>query len=199
VETEIMSESWDDYADGLDNNKTVVAYALKAYESLLDIVEIEDWKVLDFGCGTGLLTEKISHQASSVVAIDSSEKMISIFVNKRLRNVYTIQGELSQNLININKTLRCNFDLIVASSVLAFVPNYEETLKLLKQLLNKGCLFIQWDWLKEDEASGSGFTKESVESALGQEGFSEHSTSVPFSMEDSEDSLSVVMGVAKNA
>ncbi|MEM7112319.1 MAG: class I SAM-dependent methyltransferase [Chloroflexota bacterium] len=193
-----MSTSWDDFADGWDTNEAVVLYALKAYESLLKTVELGGCNVLDFGCGTGLLTEKIARQARSVVALDPSEKMIAVLTSKHLKNVYTITSELSQNLINTNERLRCGFDLIVASSVLAFVPDYQKTLTLLKQLLKEGGLFVQWDWLKESETSGIGFSKEAIESALKQAGFLEYSTSVPFSMEGPDGSMNVVMGVAKN-
>ena len=120
-----MSENWDDYADGWDSNEAVNSYCLKAYESLLNTVELQGRKVLDFGCGTGLLTEKISNQASSVVAIDPSEKMISVLADKCLGNVVTIQSELTHNLIDTDENLRSGFDIIVASSALAFVPDYQ--------------------------------------------------------------------------
>lgn len=194
-----MSESWDDYADGWDSNEAVISYCDKAYESLLKIVDLEGLKVLDFGCGTGLLTEKISKHASSVVAMDSSGKMVSILNDKRLKNVHTINAELSQELIERNDVLNNDFDMIVASSVLAFVPDYQETLKLLKQLLKKGGLLVQWDWLKESEEPGIGFSKELIELALAQAGFSKCSISLPFSMESENGSMKVVMGVAVNA
>lgn len=193
-----MSDSWDDYADGWDSNEAVVLYSNKAYESLLNIVNLDGLRVLDFGCGTGLLTEKIACKASSVVAIDPSEKMIEVLNAKQLDNVVTIPKELSKNTIASNAQLQGGFDLIVASSALAFVPDYQETLNLLKTLLKKDGVLIQWDWLKESEGPGNGFSRELVESALAKAGFSEFSTSVPFSMEAGNDSMSVVMGVAKN-
>lgn len=193
-----MSDSWDDYADGWDSNEAVVLYSNKAYESLLNIVNLDGLRVLDFGCGTGLLTNKIACKASSVVAIDPSEKMIDILNAKQLDNVVTIPKELSKNTIASNTQLQDGFDLIVASSALAFVPDYQETLGLLKTLLNQGGVLVQWDWLKEQDGEGSGFSQASIEVALKQAGFSEYSTSVPFSMEAGEDSMKVVMGVAKN-
>lgn len=192
-----MSESWDDFADGWDTNEAVVLYSAKAYESLLNVVQLEGNTILDFGCGTGLLTEQIARQANSVVAIDPSKRMIAILDGKQLENVYTIAKELSQDLIDTDEHLRSGFDLIVASSALAFVPDYQATLKLLKQLLKKGGVFVQWDWLNEDGASGMGFSQASIESALAQVGFSEYSTSTPFSMEDANGSMTIVMGVAK--
>lgn len=194
-----MSESWDDYADGWDSNEAVILYCQKAYESLLNIVDLEGRKVLDFGCGTGLLTERISDHAMSVVAIDPSKKMISVLTDKHLKNVHVINSELTQDLINNDEVLRGGFDVIVASSALAFVSDYQETLNLLKQLLRKGGFLVQWDWLKEPDEPGIGFSEELIELALKQAGFSKYSTSVPFSMEGSDGSMNVVMGIAENA
>ncbi|MCG7545770.1 class I SAM-dependent methyltransferase [Pseudoalteromonas sp. MM17-2] len=194
-----MSESWDDYADGWDSNEAVILYCQKAHESLLNNVDLEGRKVLDFGCGTGLLTERISNQASSVVAIDPSKKMISVLKGKHLNNVHAINSELTQELIDNDQVLRSGFDIIVASSALAFVSDYQETLKLLKLLLRKGGFLVQWDWLKEREEPGIGFSEELIELALEQAGFSKYSTSVPFSLEGSDGSMKVVMGIAENA
>ncbi|WP_371189007.1 class I SAM-dependent methyltransferase [Thalassotalea maritima] len=194
-----MSESWDDYADGWDSNEAVILYCHKAYESLLNIVDLDGRKVLDFGCGTGLLTERISDHASAVVAIDPSKKMISVLSDKHLKNVQVINGELTQDLISNDDVLRDGFDVIVASSALAFVSDYQETLNLLKQLLRKGGFLVQWDWLKENDELGIGFSKEQIELALEQAEFSKYTTSIPFSMESSDGSMNVVMGVAENA
>ncbi|MBL7004254.1 MAG: class I SAM-dependent methyltransferase [Gammaproteobacteria bacterium] len=194
-----MTESWDDHADGWDSNEAVILYCQKAYEALLNIVDLEGRKVLDFGCGTGLLTERISGHANSVVAIDPSEKMISALTGKHLNNVHAINGELTQELIDNDEVLRSGFDIIVASSALAFVPDYQQTLKLLKQLLRKGGFLVQWDWLKKSEEPGIGFSEELIELALKQARFSKYSTSVPFSMESPNGSMKVVMGIAENA
>ena len=82
-----MSDSWDEYAEEWDSNADVITYSQKAYDSLCETVNPEGLDVLDFGCGTGLLTEKLSPIVSKIVAIDSSEKMISILNKKQLTNV----------------------------------------------------------------------------------------------------------------
>ena len=87
---------------------------------------------------------------------------------------------------------------MVASSALAFVPDYVTTLRLLKQLLNKGGCLVQWDWLKEEGDEGYGFTEQQIKSALTEVGFAECSTSVPFSLQSEGSALDVLMGVAKN-
>ena len=55
-----MAKSWDEYAADWDNEPSALLYADKAFESLQQIVDIQDLRVLDFGCGTGLLSQKLS-------------------------------------------------------------------------------------------------------------------------------------------
>ena len=46
------------------------------------VISVNEIRVLDFGCGTGLLTEKIAPLVNEIVAIDSSPKMIEVLRKK---------------------------------------------------------------------------------------------------------------------
>ena len=194
-----MSESWDEYAEGWDSNADVILYSRKAYDSLCEILDLEGIDILDFGCGTGLLTELLSPTPNRILGLDSSEKMISVLENKHLSNVDTLITELTEDTIKSNVALQSEFDLIVASSVCAFLPNYESTLRLLKTLLKPNGIFVQWDWLKTDGDSDFGFTEEMVETAFVQVGLESLSITKAFSLESKEGVMQVLMGVAKNA
>lgn len=194
-----MSESWDEYAEGWDSNSDVVLYSRKAYDTLCEILNLEGIDILDFGCGTGLLTELLSPTANRILGLDSSEKMISVLENKHLGNVDTLTAELTEDTIKSNVALQSKFDLIVASSVCAFLPNYESTLRLLKTLLRPNGIFVQWDWLKTDGDSDFGFTEETVESAFVQAGLESLSITKAFSLESKEGAMQVLMCVAKQA
>ena len=50
-----MSESWDDYADDWDTNQDVITYSEKAYDSLCQLISLDGLRVLDFGCGSGVV------------------------------------------------------------------------------------------------------------------------------------------------
>jgi len=191
-----MSENWDLHADGWDSNKDVVKYSELAFESLSKITNLKGLNILDFGCGTGLLTEKLSTDANHIVSLDSSEKMISVLKNKNLNNVSTITTELSKNTIENNDLLKTKFDLIVASSVFAFLPNYEKTLSLLKTLLSPGGRIIQWDWLETEDTPGFGFTKIRIESALRATGLKASSISEPFTFKSNDSEMKVIMCVS---
>jgi predicted TPR repeat methyltransferase len=194
-----MSESWDDYAEDWDINEDAISYSEKAFETLIKEIKLEGLNILDFGCGTGLLTEKMSQLANKIVALDSSSKMISILNNKKLINVTTISEPLSENTIKENSSLHNKFDLIVASSVFSFLPEYESILVLLKSLLVPDGMLIQWDWLSPKEDSEFGFSEERISSAYSESGFELKSITIPFSHISPKGSTPVLMGMAKNA
>ena len=194
-----MNESWDDYAEGWDGNEDVISYSDKAFRALCEVVNPEGLLILDFGCGTGLLTERMATTADRIVAVDPSEKMISVLQNKQLSNVETLIAVLSEETIKTYELFRSKYDLIVASSVCSFLPDYEGTLGLLKTLLKPNGVFVQWDWLKSDEDNDSGFDEERIESAYQLAGLEKLSITEAFSIESEEGPMNVIMGVARNA
>ena len=193
-----MSDSWDDYAEGWDSNSDAITFAAQAYRSLIDLIDISGLRILDFGCGTGLLTERMALDADRVVALDSSAKMISVLNDKGLENVETIAEILSEKLIYGNSFLYPKFDLVVASSVCAFLPEYENTLLLLKSLLKTNVILVQWDWLKSDQDSTVGFTRESINLAFAKSGIEVVAIKESFSILSNGNSMKVVMAAGKN-
>lgn len=162
-----MDGSWDDCAEGWEDQPGVKTYSENAFKALSSIHSPFQGceRILDFGCGTGLLTEKLAPLVQEVVAIDASSNMVEILIKKKISNVVPATFILSSDTINTEEVLcRGKFDLIVASSVLLFVDNYEETLCLLRSLLASGGKFVQWDWFASSSDS-FGFTEERVQSA----------------------------------
>jgi len=194
-----MRNSWDDHADEWDSNQDVILYSERAYSTLSEIVNIEGLNILDFGCGTGLLTERMSPTANRILALDSSDKMISVLRNKQFDNVDVLVADLSKESIETNELLHVEFDLIVASSVCAFLSDYDRTLGLLKTLLKPTGIFIQWDWLKLNEESEFGLTKERIESAFDKGDLETKIIAEAFSLESGGKNMKVIMGVAKNS
>lgn len=193
-----MYDSWDDSAEEWDTNIDAISYSEKVYESLTNEVNIEGQNILDFGCGTGLLTERLSLFASNIVAIDTSPKMISILHSKNLPNVTVLSESLTLDLMKNHPAFINKFNLIVASSVFSFLPNYESILKLLKPLLTTNGLFIQWDWLSPDNNSEFGLSEAAIKNAFQITGFKHIKLTRPFSLTTEKGNLPVVMGVAKN-
>ena len=185
-----MGDSWDDCAATWDENVSVQEYAGKAFQTLGDHLDLSSVRsVLDFGCGTGLLTDKMAASCTRIVAIDASKAMVEVLNGKGYQNVTTVGDFLTEELIASNPCFHEKFDLIVASSVCSFLPNYEQIVALLKTLLIPGGRFVQWDWLSEE------FSKERVEGVLSAAKFTNVETSQPFEMEMEGTKMQVVMGV----
>ena len=197
-----MADSWDDYAEEWDRNEQVRDYANRAFSCLTEKLDlrVEDLnlkRVLDFGCGTGLLTEKLSPLVREVVAVDSSQKMTAVLRKKAIGNVTAICADLDDEAVRAECFWFSGFDLIVASSVCGFVPDYGSTLKLLAGALVDGGMFVQWDWMASDREE-FGLSEERVESALRSAGFTEIQIGTPFklSMQGAERPVLMAYAVA---
>lgn len=192
-----MNNIWDGYAEDWDANPDVIEYSEKAFHCLEKVAKFEAGEVFDFGCGTGLLTEKLSLHAKTVVSLDSSQKMIEGLAAKNLPNVIPVHGALSELLTPENSVCQSRFDLVVASSVCAFVPDYGEVLLQLKALLKPEGMFVQWDWFSSGGSSGPGFTEDQLVDAIEKAGFHSIAVSRAFSMSAPEGEAPVLMAVAR--
>ncbi|OMH37991.1 class I SAM-dependent methyltransferase [Motiliproteus sp. MSK22-1] len=194
-----MNNEWDEYAEGWDADASVQQYADNAFDELSKLVDLNDLSVFDFGCGTGSLAQILSPRVKDIVALDGSSEMINILSKKKLSNVSTISGFLTQDLIDSHPLLTKKFDLIVASSVCGFLPDYEITLGLLKSLLKIGGVFVQWDWLSNDDTSDVGLSETRVVRALKENKYIEVQVKTPFEMSSLNGTMTVLMASGKNA
>ena len=191
-----MATNWDDYAAEWESEPSAVLYAQKAFDSLQEIVDVQGKRILDFGCGTGLLSQKLSPLAKDIVALDSSEAMIEQLDMKELDNVEPVVDYLSRGLVAMHPAFRNQFDLVVASSVCSFLPNYSDIVDIVYSLLNKGNHFVHWDWLSEKDEEG-GMTPTHVLQVLSSVGFDEVEVTTPFSIDTPQGKLRVLMAIAK--
>ena len=194
----MLSNEWDEYAAGWDADASVQEYANKAFQELLRVIEINGLTVFDFGCGTGSLTQLLSPMAKNIVALDGSSEMIKLLAKKNLSNVSTISAFLTQELVDSHPELTKKFDLIVASSVCGFLPDYEITLGLLTSLLKSGGMFVQWDWLSNDDSAETGLSENRVLAALEANQLIDINIEKPFEMDSSKGTMRVLMAVGVN-
>lgn len=194
-----MSENWDEYAKDWDQDECARLYAEKAFASLIKRVDVRKtkWKskrVLDFGCGTGLLTETISPLVKEVIAVDTSEKMIEELKGKQISNVTAMCVDVNSSDVKQETVGLAEFDLIVASSVCSFLPDYETIVKVLSYLLVPKGYFVQWDWLSSDD-SDFGLTAKRIENALDGADYKNICVEPVFSLQTDEEDMPVLMGV----
>ena len=96
-----------------------------------------DMDVLDFGCGTGLLTLALQPFVRSVTGVDSSSGMLSVLAEKiqqqGISNVNTRHLDIEQGDV-----LTGNYHLVVSSMTLHHIPQVDQLLAQFKNILVPG-------------------------------------------------------------
>lgn len=200
---------WNDAAAVWDEDEAVRAYAQGAFASLEKAaadrgVALAGARVLDFGCGTGLLTQLLAPISGLVVALDPAEKMIAVVDEKAekldLPNVRTVAKTLSEARTARPELFKKAFDLVVCSSVCGFLDDYETTAKDLVELMAPGGLFVQWDWELDPSAEEPyGLTRGAIEKALSDAGLSDVEVEVGFEKAFEGETMRPLMGTGVKA
>jgi FkbM family methyltransferase len=164
AEWDAIAGEWDDLASNYRDGFVRV---------LFNLIDLDSLVVLDFGCGTGLLTEKLRANVSQVICVDPAPQMIDQVKEKmRAGEWQNVQAhccalahlkDAPENIQQEMRALEGKVDLIVASSVLSFIPEQHvaATMKELGSLLRpNGCL-LHSDWPKSEKNPG-GFTEQTA-------------------------------------
>lgn len=155
-------------------------------------IAIDGSAVIDFGCGTGLLTEQLVGAGASVEAVDTSAAMLAVLDAKIVeRNWATVRT--GTNIPSGGST----FDLVVCSSVCSFLDDYPGTLNELVGCLRPGGLFIQWDWERSADDS-HGLTRNEILEALGGAGLVEAAVRAAFTVEIHGQSMTPLLGYGQH-
>ena len=141
--------------------------------------------VLDFGCGTGLLSYALCPYADMIYGHDTSEGMRKVFEKKKaLNHTDNVQFLTAEELCGRT------YDVIFSSMVLHHIADVQAQIAALKKLLTPGGTFI-WIDLYEDDGSfhknepgfdgHNGFSEGEVKHTLQQCGFQSISLQTVFS------------------
>lgn len=143
-------------------------------------------KIMDFGCGTGLVGLELLPEVSFAVMADTSASMLEVLESKldyaQLEKVEIINGPLS---------LYKNRDIDKLISLMAFhhIENLDEIIERISKTLKHGGLFILGDVLTEDGSfhapatvPHNGFDLEELASRIEKFGF-EVLIKYPFSVQ----------------
>lgn len=186
-------DPWDDVAADWDRDDGPRLYAAAAYESLLTelrerSMRLDGLRVLDFGAGTGLLTERLVAEAGPVFAVDSSAGMLERLAIKAAGwPRVTVADRLPSDRLEV--------DLVVCSSVLGFVDHYRATVEELVRHLAPGGLFVQWDWERTvADDSDHGLTRAEIADALAGAGLVEIGVRTGFSVDVDQTEMRPLMG-----
>lgn len=167
--TDHVDDPWAEYAADWDDDEGARTYATSAHAHLLDVLtgrgpSVVGARILDFGAGTGLLTERLAADAAHIDAVDSSTAMLDELRAKIARRGWrhvTAAAELSD--------ASGTYDLVVASSVLTFVDDLDTTVSQLAARLRPGGALIHWDWERTD-THDHGLTRGEIRAAMNAAG-----------------------------
>lgn len=100
-------------------------------------------RIIDVGCGSGVLSSQLASLGSTVLGVDLSESMINIASSEFIVPEHDISFQ-NFSIQDFSKQYTGRpFDIAVANMSLITMPNYETALKSIKELLNsKGQLII---------------------------------------------------------
>lgn len=165
-----MEIAWDDLAASWDTEPSVVEYSKMAL-SLVQKLALPSLsgpirKIVDVGCGTGSLTRLMVDMADEIVAIDPSGPMIAKVEAAGLAKVKARHGVVDGAFA---REYESSVDLVVASSVCAFVPDYLGLVSNIATMLREGGVFLQLDWQDEKatlDEHGGGFSAEVLHMAV---------------------------------
>ncbi|MHA1466294.1 MAG: class I SAM-dependent methyltransferase, partial [Candidatus Heimdallarchaeaceae archaeon] len=132
---------WDKRATGYENQKkrseplhNRAIEKTKIYLKTSDIV-------LDYGCGSGLMTNQFTKHVKRILGIDISSKMIDVARrNAEEDNIKNI--DYAHSTIFDEKLAHEFFNVITAFNVLHLVEDEKKTLKRINELLKPGGLLI---------------------------------------------------------
>ena len=116
----------------------------KTYQKKLEITQSyfkPDWSVFEFGCGTGSTAIVHSPYVKQILATDISDEMIAIAEQKTqaqgITNISFQQGTLDSLPLNPE-----SFDAVLGLNILHLLPNVDETINRVNQLLKPGGIFV---------------------------------------------------------
>jgi len=98
-------------------------------------------RVLEFACGTGVMTLPVAAHVAHVRAIDIADEMV-----RRAAEKVETQGVTNVELSRTDLFDPCleegSFDAVMAFNVLCYVDNFEEVMRRIRSLLKPGGVFL---------------------------------------------------------
>ena len=134
---EILATSWDSKPQRV---KGAMSFASKVKEFLP--LDISSFDILDYGCGTGLVSFCFSNDVKSIEGLDNSKSMIEVYNEKSSKiGMKNINGFVHN--INEENLQKEKYDLIVTNMTMHHIKNTQDFIsKLTKSLKPNGYLAI---------------------------------------------------------
>lgn len=101
----------------------------------------KDSRVLEFACGTGIVTAAVAPHVASIRAIDISDEMV-IRAKAKMKSLGHENVEVTQTDLFDSSLPEGSFDAVMAFNVLLYVDNFEEVMERIQKLLKPGGVFL---------------------------------------------------------
>ncbi len=139
---------FDDYAEKWDTDRRINRAKIISEEIANSIDINKKYSVMEFGCGTGLISFNLVEKFENITLIDSSKGMIDV-VKEKIEK-YEVDNMKPYAIDLFNEEIMEKFDLIYTSMVLHHIQDISGLLNKFYTLLNDCGQVIIVDLDKED-------------------------------------------------
>jgi len=141
---------FDDAAADWEEKPQRVALARKVAEAIRQAIPlVGTMQVLEYGCGTGMVSRALSPYVATVMAADTSPQMLEVLRQKAreegIGNIKTLAHDLTQTPLPDKA-----FDLVMSSMTLHHIPDTEALLDQFFAALKPGGYLAVADLVTED-------------------------------------------------
>lgn len=110
-------------------------------EYIMRQTELKGKRVLDVGCGGGILTEQVARQAAATIGIDASPHMTAI-ARAHAKELNLDISYIDTDIEHVTQFTETGFDVILCMELLEHVPSYKSVIDACKKVLNPGGIVI---------------------------------------------------------
>ncbi|MDP3987969.1 MAG: class I SAM-dependent methyltransferase [Candidatus Levybacteria bacterium] len=153
---EIKKKGWDRVAEVYSRDRRGGSIHHKYYNdpALLDLIrDVKGKKVLDAGCGEGILSRDLARKGARVTGIDLSNELIEFAKQEEERRPLGIRY-FKSSLVSMSYLKDGEFDSVISSLVLHDLEPLEDVLREIYRVLRKSgefCISLVHPMTKRDE------------------------------------------------
>lgn len=141
---------FDDAAAEWEEKPQRVALARRIAEAIQQAIPLSGtMHVLEYGCGTGMVSRTLSPHVAHITAVDTSPQMLEVLGQKareeKIANIKTLAHDLTSKPLPVN-----NFDLVMSSMTLHHIPDFKALLLQFFAALKPGGYLAVADLITED-------------------------------------------------
>ena len=141
---------FDDAAADWEEKPLRVALARKVAEAIQRAIPLAStMQVLEYGCGTGMVSRALSPHVAAIMAVDTSPQMLEVLRQKardeKIGNIETLAHDLTMQPLPDK-----DFDLVMSSMTLHHIPDVEALLIQFFAALKPGGYLAVADLITED-------------------------------------------------